>query len=133
MKWPATRRRPCASLGLARSYVSTATWRAPNNWRGGVGGSALGWTQLSDVLPRVDLVVSATSAPHVVIEADLVRGAMTHRADRPLLLVDIALPRDVDTAVDAIANVTRLDIDHLRDIFDAKQQQRDAAIPGLNR
>ena len=58
---------------------------------------------------------------------------MTQRADRPLLLVDIALPRDVDPAVDAIPNVTRLDIDHLRDIFDAKQQQRDAAIPGPNR
>lgn len=94
-----------------------------------VGGRAVEWTRLDEALTAVDLVISATAAPHVVLSREQVAQAMRARAERPLLLLDIALPRDIDPAVDALPAVLRYDIDHLRSSIDANLARREAAIP----
>jgi len=70
--------------------------------------------QLPDLLAHADLVVSATGAAgHVVREAD-VRRVMAGRAGRPLVLLDLAVPRDVEPACGQVDGVTLIDIDALR-------------------
>lgn len=94
-----------------------------------VGGRALDWSRLDEALAATDLIISATAAPHVVLSADQVAQAMQVRSGRPLLLIDIALPRDIEIAAGALDGVTRFDIDHLRDSIDANLARREAAIP----
>jgi glutamyl-tRNA reductase len=98
-----------------------------------VGGRALAWPQLEEALLHTDMVISATSAPHVVLPAEQVAAIQARRGARPLLLIDIALPRDIDVAVDGVAGVQRYDIDHLRDTVDANLARRQAAIPDVER
>lgn len=94
-----------------------------------VGGRAIDWARLSEALATVDLVISATAAPHIVLTKQDVIQAMQARAGRPLLLFDIALPRDIEPSVDALPAVLRCDIDDLRSRIDANLARREAAIP----
>jgi glutamyl-tRNA reductase len=94
-----------------------------------VGGQALAWSELDGALDAADVVISATSAPHPVLLAGHIAAAQVRRAGRPLLLLDIAMPRDIDVAVDGVPGVTRFDIDHLRDTVDANLARRQAAVP----
>jgi glutamyl-tRNA reductase len=88
---------------------------------------------LVTALAAADVVVAATSAPHPVIMQDHVRAALALRDDRPLLLLDIALPRDIEVAVDQLPGVQRIDIDHLRDTVDTNLARRMAAVPAVER
>jgi glutamyl-tRNA reductase len=98
-----------------------------------VGGRALAWPQLEEALLQADLVISATSAPHVILLADQVAAAQERRGGRLLLLLDIALPRDIDIGVDGVAGVQRYDIDHLRGTIDTNLARRQAAVPDVER
>ncbi len=94
-----------------------------------IGGRAVDWARLDEALQSVDLVISATAAPHIVLTAQEIEHAMQARAGRPLLLFDIALPRDIEPDVDVLPGVLRYDIDHLRSSIDANLARREAAIP----
>ncbi len=98
-----------------------------------VGGQALAWPQLEEALLAADMVISATAAPHVILPAEQVAAVQARRGGRPLLLIDIALPRDIDVGVDGVAGVRRCDIDHLRDTIDTNLARRQAAIPDVER
>jgi glutamyl-tRNA reductase len=98
-----------------------------------VGGQALAWPQLEEAMLETDLVISATAAPHVILPAEQVAAVQARRSGRPLLLIDIALPRDIDVGVDEVAGVRRYDIDHLRDTIDTNLARRQAAVPDVER
>jgi glutamyl-tRNA reductase len=68
---------------------------------------------LDEVLGEADIVISSTGAPHTVISAQMVAEAMRCRPERTLLLIDIAVPRDIDSAAAAIPHVKLFDIDGL--------------------
>jgi glutamyl-tRNA reductase len=71
------------------------------------------WTELERVLADADLVISCTGARGVVLGADVVGRAVAGRADRPLVLLDLAMPRDVAPAVKDLPGVTSFDLDAL--------------------
>ena len=77
-----------------------------------VGGKALPLSALADALADADVLLTSTGAGSIVIEAEMVERAT---AGRPLLVVDVAVPRDVDAAVADLPGVTLLDLDDLRD------------------
>lgn len=93
------------------------------------GGRALNWYHLPAALTMADVVICSTGAPHIVIHEDDVRPGLAGRGGRPLLFVDIAVPRDVQESVGALPGVQLLDIDQLQDTVDANMAQREAAIP----
>jgi glutamyl-tRNA reductase len=74
-------------------------------------GEAVPITALEDELATADLVLSATASPDPLITRDAVERAMTRRDGRRLVLVDLAVPRDVDPAVRDIPRVTLVDLD----------------------
>jgi glutamyl-tRNA reductase len=74
-------------------------------------GAAVPFAALGDELARADLVLSATASPDPVIGRDAVARAMAARGDRPLVLVDLAVPRDVQPEVRSVVGVTLLDLD----------------------
>ena len=78
------------------------------------GGRAIQFDLLEDYLARADIVISSTSAPHLVIHADAVQRAIEARRGKPMLMVDIAVPRDIDPAAAQIKNVYVYSIDDLQ-------------------
>jgi glutamyl-tRNA reductase len=93
------------------------------------GGQAMGWYQLADALQQADIVMTATGAPHTVLHVREVTPALPERDGRPLLILDIAVPRNVEAAVGDLPGVRLYDIDDLQGALDENLMQRQAAIP----
>ena len=81
------------------------------------------------VLPGADIVVSATSSPDLIVREPEVRNAMKIRRNRPLLFLDLAVPRDVDPAVAKLPNVFLHDLDALGTLVSQSLAHRRAEIP----
>ncbi len=97
---------------LARRWKHEATW------------SVLPFNALADALRDADVVLSSTAAPHTVIHAEHVGAALADRPDRPLLLIDLAVPRDVDAEVAHVAGAHVYDIDDLTAVVQTNMQRR---------
>ncbi len=80
------------------------------------GGSAAPWSALGDELARADIVICSTGATAPVIDSAMVRRAMRARRGAPLLLVDIAVPRDVEEQVAALDQVYLYNVDDLQQV-----------------
>ncbi|OFV84680.1 MAG: glutamyl-tRNA reductase, partial [Acidobacteria bacterium RBG_16_64_8] len=87
------------------------------------------WAELPQALASVDAVISATGAPHAVIYAEDVEPVLERRQGLPLVLMDIAVPRDVDLAVGALPGVVLHDIDKLEATLDRNLRRRWASVP----
>ncbi len=93
------------------------------------GGRALELPGLVDAMADADVVVTSTGATHFVLTPENVTEAMRARPERPLFIVDIAVPRDVDPHVAAIPGVRVVDIDALNDVVDVSLDRRREAVP----
>ena len=80
---------------------------------------------LADVIADADLLVSCTGAVGTVISADIVAAAMQRRPDRPLFVIDLALPRDVDPVAKSLPGVTVIDLESLRSVLEDAEVARD--------
>jgi len=92
------------------------------------GGRAIPFDLLDDYLPQADIVISSTSAPHAVIRAAAVRRAMDIRRGRPALLVDIAMPRDIEPAAGEVKDVYLYHIDDLQRVAAENMARRQEAV-----
>jgi glutamyl-tRNA reductase len=92
-------------------------------------GEAIEMPGLVDALSAADIVVTSTGASHFIVTREHVAHAMERRPDRPLFIIDIAVPRDADPAVREIPNVTLIDIDGLKNVVDEKLEVRRESIP----
>lgn len=93
------------------------------------GGRAIPWDELGSGLPGAEIVICSTSAPHPVLTLERFRAALPRGASRPLCIIDIAIPRDVDPQVGKEPNVFLYNIDDLRQIVDDSLERRRAEIP----
>src|SRR4051794_38121456 len=75
------------------------------------GGSTIAFDALPDALTHADIVVASTSSPHQILGAEELALVMPERAGRPLLLIDLAVPRDIDAARAELAGVAPSDRD----------------------
>jgi glutamyl-tRNA reductase len=92
-------------------------------------GEAIEMPDLADALKRADIVVTSTGASHFVLTPQNVAQAMAARPERPLFIMDIAVPRDVDPEVGLIENVTLADIDALKGLVEVHLEHRRESIP----
>ena len=88
---------------------------------------------LPELLKTIDIVITATAAPHPVITRELAQQALPRGRRRPLLIVDIALPRDVEPSVGDINNVFLYNIDDLQQVVDATVERRRAQVPAAEK
>ena len=94
-------------------------------------GEALGYESLPSELASADMVISSTASPRFVITQDLMRGVVKARKRRPVFLIDIAVPRDIDPRCGLLPNVFLYDIDDLQKVsaenLDFRQREAEAA------
>lgn len=92
-----------------------------------LGATAMTLDRLEEALPRADILISSTASPHPVIMKDDVKAALRKRRHRPMFLVDIAVPRDIDPAISKLKDVYLYTIDDLQQVVDENMQQRSEA------
>lgn len=89
------------------------------------------WEDLPEKLTRADIVISSTSAPHTILQRHQLEEAMSARENRPLYLIDLAVPRDIDPNAATLPGVHLHNIDHLQEVVQTTIQERKSALPAI--
>jgi glutamyl-tRNA reductase len=89
-------------------------------------GTAVNFDDLPQALARADIVLAATASPHLLLEAGDITEVMDARDGRPMLLIDLAVPRDVDAACAELEGVSLYDIDDLQAVIARNRRVRQA-------
>lgn len=110
-----------ANRTLARAQELAQRWEA----------RAASLESLSTLLAQADVVLTSTGAPHVILSPSLLKPALDTRPYRPLVLMDIAVPRDVDPNVTALPNVSLYDMDTLAARLEDSLSRREAEVPAV--
>jgi len=97
------------------------------------GGRAIRLDDCVEELARADIVISSTAAPRAIIGRDHLRRAMSRRRNRPVFLIDIAVPRDIEPEVNQIDNVYLYNIDDLKEIAEANLRRRRREVAKCDR
>jgi glutamyl-tRNA reductase len=84
---------------------------------------------LDAALHSADILIASTGAPHTILSAELVRQSMQRRPQRPLFLIDIAVPRDIDPDAGNVTNVNLYDIDNLNAKLEHSLAERMDEVP----
>ena len=114
--------------GVRTAVVANRTYERARELADRWGGEAIHWEEFAGALPQVDIVICSTSAPHPVLTVDRLRSAL-HGPRRPLCIIDIAIPRDVEPAVADERDVFLYNIDDLQQIVDDNLGRRRAQLP----
>lgn len=88
---------------------------------------------LDSALTSADILISSTGAPHTILSAEMIKQAMHARSQRPLFLIDIAVPRDIDPDAVNIPLVKLYDIDNLNGQLEGALAQRMSEVPRVKR
>jgi len=115
--------------GVGACIVANRTWERARELAERWGGSAVRWDDFAGALAGVDMVICSTAAPHPVLTVQRFRAALPHGARRPLCIIDIAIPRDVDPAVGDEHNVFLYNVDDLQQIVHESLGRRLAELP----
>lgn len=97
------------------------------------GGAVIEFSDFIPQLQRFDIVISSTAASDTIIDQTMISNALQKRPDRPFFLIDLALPRDIDPAVDSLENVYLYNLDDLSAIANENIELRKAEIDQARR
>jgi len=118
--------RALVARGVATVFVANRHYDRAIGLAQRFGGDAVRFDELPEQLEAADIVVSATNSPHHIVERDGLEHVMESRGGRPLLLVDIAVPRDIEPECREIAGVSLHDIDDVQQIVERNASGREA-------
>ncbi len=118
--------RALVARGVATVFVANRHYDRAIGLAQRFDGSAVRFEELPEQLASADIVVSATNSPHHIVERDGLEQVMAERPERPLLAIDIAVPRDIEPACREIAGVSVHDIDDVQQIVERNASGREA-------
>jgi glutamyl-tRNA reductase len=123
-KMSALAARQLVQAGARATVLGGRTLARADELAASLGGRAAPLEALREELARADIVISGTGAPGIVIHRQDVEHARKARGRRPLFLIDIAVPRDVDASVGKLDGVFLYDLDDLKAVADANLRER---------
>jgi glutamyl-tRNA reductase len=112
------------SRGVEHVWIANRTRAHAEDAAERIGAEVIALNEIADTLVDADVVLSSTASPQVLIERATIEMVMACRSGRPLLIVDVALPRDVDPGVREVNDVTLLDLDDLKDYAQRSAERR---------
>ena len=113
-----------AAGGVGSLTVVNRSWQGADDLARELGGRAVSWDRLFEVLEGADVVIVSTAAPHHVIGLEEAQRLGRTRRGRPIFLLDIAVPRNVDPRVHALENMYVYDLDDLKAVAQAGLGER---------
>ena len=112
--------------GVSAIHIANRTYARAEEMAAEFQGVPVAFEKFPELLPEVDIVIASTGAPGYIMSAEMVASTFGRRRNRPLFLIDIAVPRDIDPAAGDIDNVYLYNIDHLQDVVDTNKEVRRA-------
>jgi glutamyl-tRNA reductase len=116
--------RALVSRGVTNVLVTNRSSERAEALATALGGRAVRFDDWPAEFPRLDIVISSTASPNYILDRSKLEGLLKHRASKPLLLVDIAVPRDIDPEVNRVEDVYLYNVDDLQSIADDSLRQR---------
>ena len=114
--------------GVANITTTSRSYEKASALAKSLGGSSVDIGSLGQELTGCDIAISCTGAPHLILDLKTLENAMSARANQPLVIIDIAVPRDVDPAVGRLSSVFLYDIDDFTHISERNRKQRETEI-----
>lgn len=116
------------SNGISQIIVANRTYERACMLADEFNGIACNFDEFPDRLKDVDIVISSTGAPNFIITPEKIKDAIKARRNKPMFLIDIAVPRDIDPKVNELDNCYLYDIDDLQNVVDEnlKERQKEA-------
>jgi glutamyl-tRNA reductase len=123
--------RVALSRGATELAVVSRTLQRAVHITGQYGGRPVGPHMLAEELCRADIVIACAASPHPVLRYRQVSEAMGNRPDLPMIIIDIALPRNVEPAVSGISNVHLYNMDDLNGLAGNHRREREAEVSAV--
>ncbi len=114
--------------GVKQIAVASRTMERAAELAGMLGGKPVSMYSLAEEMVTCDIVVGCASAPHAIVDAAIIEGVMKHRPDSPLVIIDIAVPRNVADNVKDLKNVFLFNVDNLTEISEGNRKLREEEI-----
>lgn len=111
--------------GISRLFITNRTYASAVTLAERFQGIAVRFEEMEGHLAEADIVITSTGAREFVITPEMVKNAARQRRGEPIFFIDIAVPRDVDPAVNDIADMYCYDIDDLQAVTDANRAERE--------
>jgi glutamyl-tRNA reductase len=118
---------------IGEVYLASRTFERADQVAQPLGGQAVPFDAIDEVIGEVDIILTSSSAPHHVLDVGRVERFQSRRGGRSLLIIDMAVPRDVDPAVGQLPGVHLLNIDDLHTIAETNREERKAWVPAAER
>jgi len=120
--------RHLAKRGARSVLVSNRSYDRALNLANEFGGRAVRFDHCLEAMPQADIVVSSTGSPQTILRREDVAKVMIARGNRPLFLIDIAVPRDIDPDVHRLENVVLFNVDHLEKLVRENVRNREQEL-----
>jgi glutamyl-tRNA reductase len=122
--------RSLRAAGARTTLVANRTFSRAEALAAECGGTALHFDELAASLARADIVISSTDAPHYVIRRGEVESALRARRNRPIFLIDIAVPRDIEPSAGELEGCYLYNVDDLQSVVDETIGRRKLELEG---
>jgi glutamyl-tRNA reductase len=110
--------------GAAHVFVTNRTPERAAEMAALFQGTPVDYARFVAMLPEVDIVVASSGAPHYILRKEDMQRVIAARRNRPMFLIDIAVPRNIEPSVNEIDNIFLYDIDDLEEVVNANLRER---------
>ncbi len=120
-------------IGAVQFTIANRGEKRRNELAEKVDGTPVPLEEVPNILGKMDVVVAATDSQEHLIRLDMVKKAMRQRNDRPVLMIDISTPRNIDPAIHNVEEIFLFDIDHLQDVIADNLEKRKKELPSAQK
>ena len=117
-----------AEANIASLVIANRTIARANELARLYKGQGIALSQLSTNLTKMDIIIASTASNNFIITFDMIKSSMELRRGRPILLIDISVPRNIDPKIRNIDNVFLFDIDDLKQVVESHKKNREQEI-----
>jgi glutamyl-tRNA reductase len=110
--------------GAAHIFVTNRTFERAQELAEIFQGTPVEYSRFLGMLPEVDILITSSGAPHYILTSDDMQRVISARRNRPMFLIDIAVPRNIEPSVNKVDNVFLYDIDDLQEVVNANLRER---------